>query len=250
MVEEKTAERRRRAKVTNPPEVDESELSRHVRYGKNMTTTTSQSDVVSRIGVMADSHGQVGAIAAALGVFRSRGCQRIYHLGDVCDSVHPETADACVRLLAESGVVAIKGNNDHTIVANLQGNAHTGISVKTARFLRQLPLREEYETAVFVHSLPFVNELGLASMLGVMGNNECRQFFETHPHKILFRGHSHSPELRWAGGGKIHMRKLEAGDVVDLEGRLPCMVTCGALTRGLCMIWRTDRNSVEIISLR
>lgn len=215
-----------------------------------MTTINSQSNSVSRIGVMADSHGQVGAIAAALNVFLSRGCQRIYHLGDVCDSVHPETADACVRPLVESGVLAIKGNNDHTIVANLQGNDQTGISVKTASFLRQLPLREEYEKAVFVHSLPFVDELGLASMLGVMGDNECRQFFETNPRGILFRGHSHSPELRWAGSGKIRMRKLEAGDIVDLENRLPCVVTCGALTRGLCMIWRTDRNSVEIISLR
>jgi len=42
------------------------------------------------------------------------GCSRtwivgpIYHLGDVCDSTHPETTEACLGLLRDPGVIIIK----------------------------------------------------------------------------------------------------------------------------------------------
>jgi predicted phosphodiesterase len=50
------------------------------------------------IGTMADSHGQAAAIRNALAVFADAGCRLVYHLGDVCDSTRPETANACMRL--------------------------------------------------------------------------------------------------------------------------------------------------------
>jgi len=57
---------------------------------------------------MADSHGQPETIAAALGVFTNIDCRPIYHLGDVCDSTHPETAEACLGPLRDFGVIIIK----------------------------------------------------------------------------------------------------------------------------------------------
>jgi predicted phosphodiesterase len=76
------------------------------------------------IGIMADSHGQPGVITAALELFQREGCRLIYHLGDICDSDHPETADSCAEILRASNVTAIKGNNDHAISGN-----HTGEKV-------------------------------------------------------------------------------------------------------------------------
>jgi hypothetical protein len=60
------------------------------------------------IGIMADSHGQPETIAAALGVFTDMDCRLIYHLGDVCDSTHPETAEACLGPLRDPRVITIK----------------------------------------------------------------------------------------------------------------------------------------------
>jgi predicted phosphodiesterase len=64
------------------------------------------------IGIMADSHGKSETIEAAIELLKNRKCDRIYHLGDVCDSAHPETAHTCVHPLQINNVVTIKGNND------------------------------------------------------------------------------------------------------------------------------------------
>ena len=73
------------------------------------------------IGIMADSHGQADTIRDALAVFAKAGCHPIYHLWDVCDSIHPETANACMRFLQGRQVKTIKGNNDQVIVTNHSG---------------------------------------------------------------------------------------------------------------------------------
>ena len=97
------------------------------------------------IGIMADSHGQAETIAAALGVLKSIDCRSIYHLGDVCDSTHPETAEACLGLLRDLRVIIIK---------------------------------------------------------------------------------------------------------FELTEKIPLVVTCGALTRGLCMVWSPEENVIECLSFR
>ena len=65
---------------------------------------------------MADSHGSPEAIKAGIIFLKNRNCHLIYHLGDICDSHRPETANECVRLLKENEILAIKGNNDYAIL--------------------------------------------------------------------------------------------------------------------------------------
>ena len=194
---------------------------------------------------MADSHGRAETIVTAIAFLSDMDCRPIYHLGDICDSLHPETAEACLRPLWESKVTAIKGNNDHAIVANQVGLDQGSVPQKALAFLSALPLTIQYGNAIFTHSLPFEDELGLASMIGAMGKNEAGLFFETSPQGLLFRGHSHTPEIIWREGRRILSRILSAGEKVGLGDRLPCVVTCGALTRGLCMVWRPEENIIE-----
>ena len=198
-----------------------------------------------KVGIMADSHGQPETIIAAIAFLSAMDCRPIYHLGDICDSVHPETAEACVRPLRESMVTAIKGNNDHAIVVNQVGLGQEAVPKKALSFLRNLPLMTQYKNAIFAHSLPFERELGLASMIGAMGQNEASLFFKASPQGLLFRGHSHTPEIIRLKGRRILSQTLSVGEKVGLEGRLPCVVTCGALTRGLCMVWRPVENIIE-----
>jgi predicted phosphodiesterase len=202
------------------------------------------------IGIMADSHGQSESIAAALGVFTDMDCRTIFHLGDVCDSTHPESAEACLGALRDPRVTIIKGNNDQAIVANYFGREGPPVSPEVLQYLRELPPVKYHLNAIFAHSLPFVREMGLSSMIGDMGDRETRRFFREFPDHVIFRGHSHSPEIVWLRGQQIVRRSLVTGEKFELAEKIPCVVTCGALTRGLCMIWNPEENVIEGLSIR
>jgi predicted phosphodiesterase len=198
-----------------------------------------------RIGIMADSHGCQAAIAGALGFFMQQACDCIYHLGDICDSFHPETADECVDMLQQNHVVAIKGNNDHALVVNHEGLEGSGVKPHTIDYLKQLPLVLYFQDAIITHALPFVKERGLSCMIGTLGPHEQSYFFQNHPHNILIRGHQHFPEIAWRQNHKVNTQKIVPGKQIRLGNRIPCIVTCGALDNGLCMIWKPDKKLIS-----
>ncbi|MBU1399007.1 MAG: metallophosphoesterase family protein [Pseudomonadota bacterium] len=194
------------------------------------------------IGIMADSHGMSDTITGAVGLFRRENCHLIYHLGDICDSAYPETADSCTGILLANNVIAVKGNNDHAISANHPGGK---ISKETIVYLSALPLVAEHGEALLTHSLPFAEMLGLSCMIREMGKNEAALFFKKHPGKILFRGHGHSPEIISNESGEMIFRSMFPGEKTELVGRLPCIITCGSLAAGYCMIWKPGEKSVK-----
>jgi len=202
------------------------------------------------IGIMADSHGQPETITAALGMLTDIDCRPIYHLGDVCDSTHPETAEACLGRLRDPRVIIIKGNNDQALVANHIGQARPPVSPENLQCLRNLPLVKYHLNAIFAHSLPFVRELGLASMIGNLGDPEAHRVFKEFPDRVIFRGHGHSPEIVWLQGQQITSRSISTGEKFELTAKIPCVVTCGALTRGLCMAWDPEENVIKCLSFR
>ena len=199
---------------------------------------------------MADSHGQPETITAALGMLTDIDCRTIYHLGDVCDSTHPETADACLGRLRDPRVIMIKGNNDQALVANHIGQARPPVSPENLQCLRNLPLVKYHLNAIFAHSLPFVRELGLASTIGNLGDPEAHRVFKEFPDRVIFRGHGHSSEIVWLQGQQITSRSISTGEKFELTAKIPCVVTCGALTRGLCMAWDPEENVIKCLSFR
>lgn len=175
----------------------------------------------ANIGIMADSHGRPQTIIDALIFFKERGCEALYHLGDICDSAHPETADHCVGLLRENNILGIKGNNDHQVIVNHQGRQNAHPASKTIEYLEHLPMTVERGDALMAHSLPFVKERGLSCMVGVLGPDEAALFFQTYPHKMLLRGHSHYPEDPAAAKAHPGKRKDTAGRYHPDGGRDP-----------------------------
>ena len=85
---------------------------------------------------------------------------------------------------------------------------------------------------------------------GAMGTMEIRRYCREFPRQILFRGHSHSPEIAWMEGHRVKVESLTPGARLDLAKRIPCVVTCGALTRGLCMVWDPNENFIKSLSFR
>ena len=201
-----------------------------------MRTEVSPADT-RLVGFMADSHGHTDTVAAALAVFSAQGCDAVYHLGDICDSDHPETAEACVRQLQSAGVTALKGNNDHVVVANQAGRTTPGVPGPICRYLAALPLRIMIPGAVLAHSLPFDRELGLSCTMGRLDDDAVRRFVAAFPGRILFRGHSHEPEAVCDGPGGPKRVRLSQGDILDLNDMRVRALCCGALTRSFCMVW-------------
>ena len=197
------------------------------------------------IGLISDSHGQPKRLASGLAYLKDQGCDTLYHLGDICDSLHPETADACVGLLRDFQVRCVKGNNDHSIVINYADRESTSIRIETLDYLRQLPLVSRLEGSLMAHSLPFEKELGLACMVGAMTHDYARIFFRSFGECILFRGHSHSPEITWQDcENRVVSGSIPLEQTITITERIPCIVTCGALDHSLCLLWSTKDNSV------
>lgn len=196
------------------------------------------------IGIMADSHGRSQSLARALFFFKEHGCETLYHLGDICDSAHPETADRCVDLLRESNAFGIKGNNDHQVVVNHEGRQPAQPASTTIEYLQHLPMAIELGNIVMAHSLPFIKERGLSSMVGAMGPNEAGLFFETYPGRVLLRGHSHHPEILRHRKHRLVTDKIAPGKALQLEEITPCIITCGALDQGFLMMWKPDKQTL------
>lgn len=95
------------------------------------------------------------------------------------------------------------------------------------------------------HSLPFEKELGLACMVGAMTHDYARIFLRSFGDCILFRGHSHSPEIIWQDcDGRVASDNIPLEQTIVITERLPCIVTCGALDHNLCLLWSTANSSV------
>jgi len=209
-----------------------------------MKLTTVNQNSTHKIGLMADSHGRSQTLTRALTFFRDNHCETIYHLGDICDSVHPETADDCVSLLRENMVLGIKGNNDHQVVVNHDGRQPTRLAATTIEYLKNLPMTIKLGNIVMTHSLPFIQERGLSCMVGVLGHSEAALFFQTYPHKFLFRGHSHRPEILRKQKHTFVSGKILPGETIQLADKKPCIVTCGALDEGFLIIWEPGMQTI------
>jgi predicted phosphodiesterase len=201
-------------------------------------------------GIIADSHGKFEKLAKAIKFLRDNDCKKIFHLGDICDSFQPGTCNQCIEALKKENVIAVKGNNDHVLEINQMDYNESLVSRSSISYLQALPPVFEYKNAIFAHSLPFFKELGISCITKVMGKAEINKFFSEPHNKILFRGHNHDPEIIWIEEKIIKSEKLLTGQKISLDNRLPCIVTCGALTRGLCLIWNIRENELKSLSFK
>ena len=67
-------------------------------------------------------------------------------------------------------------------------------------------------------------------MVGVLGPDEAALFFQTYPHKVLLRGHSHYPEILRQRKHTLASEKILPGDTIQ-------MVDDDPLHRYLRRVW-------------
>ena len=203
-----------------------------------------------KMGIISDSHGKPDSINNAITHLKNNKCDGIIHLGDICDTLFPETCDDCIQILEDNGVVAVKGNNDHMLQMNQIGNLQSPVSNKSIAYLKNLSPVIEWENVFFAHSLPYYDEMGISCITRGLGKQEMCKFFSIPGENILFRGHGHTPEIIWEKEGLFYREVFCTNQTIELKPYLPCIVTCGALTRELCMIWDIDNQKLTSLSIK
>lgn len=199
----------------------------------------------NRIGIMADSHGDPALLQAAIAVFSSLRCTRYVHLGDIVDTARPETAEACLLSLKKLGILAIRGNNEHTLLLNQS----SGIDRRAFAAIRKMPLVRRIESALLAHSLPFETAMGPRCMYEDLNTDHLGHFFRSYTGMQLFRGHSHQPEVIRPSGAALHREKCLPGCPIPLPPRQSAVITCGALAEGICLVWDRQQETIEFIPL-
>ena len=204
------------------------------------------SDVKSRrIGLMADSHGNLKATKRAIEVLREQGAQSLIHLGDFFDSLQNDPLSSLISLLKDNGVLAVKGNNDHQIEKLLKDNSYEESAEREGvlSFIEDLPMTMVMKDLCFAHSLPFDVLRSFYEPIDTGSAKRARGIFKNTPYRILFCGHSHIPVFfRWKDG-HASRETIMPGQALSIEQDERYIMIVGAVYGGECALY--DRGSME-----
>ncbi len=203
-----------------------------------------------RIGLIADSHGNLEATAEAIHLLKWRGADMLVHLGDFCDSVHHDRTAVMINLLQENGVLAVKGNND-SLVENMLADARRepdAEEVQMLAFLRELPIVRAQGDIRFAHSLPFDMLRAFYTPIDTGDTRRAEELFNaSEEFRILFCGHSHIPILFRKWEGLVTREAVPAGLPTALERAGRYIVVVGAAAEGECALYDDETGLYERI---
>jgi hypothetical protein len=200
-----------------------------------------------RIGIIADSHGNLEATAAAIRLLRERGACLLVHLGDFCDSVRHDSAPVMIDLLIQNDVLAVKGNNDF-LVENRLADARRqpdAEGVKVLAFLRDAPVVRTRDDIRFAHSLPFDTLRAFYEPIDTGNTRRAEELFNEADFRILFCGHSHLPILFRKANGRVAREAVPAGRLLELERTARYIFVAGAASDGECALYDEEAGTYE-----
>ncbi|MEA3223725.1 MAG: metallophosphoesterase family protein [Thermodesulfobacteriota bacterium] len=189
-----------------------------------------------KIGLIADSHSKNSLMLTAIHTLRAMGASTFIHLGDICDSLMPENLDEAVEILNRYKVKAILGNNEYMLISEYLLNHADGLKEATISFLKELPYTIVAGEICFTHSLPFdwpaATRRPIKEYLPVLMESN-----RPHPHRIIFRGHSHSPSVIEIEDGCMEELTLDPGEKITLYKERIYVITVGAVENGACALF-------------
>lgn len=204
-----------------------------------------------RIGIIADSHGNLEATAEAIRLLKGRGAGILVHLGDFCDSVRHDRAAAMIDLLIQNDVLAVKGNNDF-LVENMLADARRlpdAEGVKVLAFLRDAPVVRTRGDIRFAHSLPFDTLRAFYEPIDTGNTRRAEELFDEADFRILFCGHSHLPILFRKSEGRVTREPVPAEQPMTLERTGRYIFVVGAAADGECALFDPATGLYERIRI-
>ena len=154
-----------------------------------------------RVGIVADVHGNLPALDAALAALRAAGVDHLVCPGDLVGyGPHP---NECVEVLADAGALCVAGNHDLIALGRLPATRCVPVARRTLEwtasvltpearaFLEALPPRAALGPLVIAHgSLDDPEEQVRSAQVG----GQLRALERDHPAaRLLVLGHTHEP---------------------------------------------------------
>jgi predicted phosphodiesterase len=188
-----------------------------------------------RFGILADVHGNLPALLAAVARLRAEGVERFLCAGDLVG--YGPFPDECIEVISGLDAVCVAGNHDLIALGRLsddQCNALARHSLAWTRerlapasreFLGALPLRVNVDGVVMAHgSLDDVRHYVRE------GADAARQLATVAARwpaaRVLVLGHTHIARA-WAPGGRP--LDMTAGSATSLSGDAPVLLNPGAV---------------------
>jgi len=200
-----------------------------------------------RIGIIADSHGNREATAAAILLLRERGAGLLVHLGDFCDSVRHDRAAAMIDLLIQNTVLAVKGNNDFLVENMLADDRRPpdAEGFKVLEYLRDVPVIRVRGDIRFAHSLPFDTLRAFYEPIDTGNTRRAEELFAEADFRILFCGHSHLPILFRKSDGRVTRETVPAERPIALRDSERYILVAGAAADGECALYDGEAGTYE-----
>jgi predicted phosphodiesterase len=200
-----------------------------------------------RIGVLADSHGNIEATEEAIRLLKGRGAGALIHLGDFCDSIRHDRAAAMIDLLQQNGVIAVKGNNDFLVENRLADTRRPPDQerVKILALLRETPVVRTRGDVRFAHSLPFDTLRAFYEPIDTGNTRRAEKLFDEADFRILFCGHSHLPILFRRSDGRVTREAIPAEKPMTLEREERYIFVVGAAADGECALYDEEAGTYE-----
>jgi predicted phosphodiesterase len=158
-----------------------------------------------RIGVIADSHGNIASMTDCIQRLTDRRADTIIHLGDIFDSEIHHNLMNIVDVITDNNILAVKGNNDYQIEKSLENGHPMDLDPsdrqRIRQFLHSLALYFTSGNVCFAHSRPFDSIRAFYEPIDTGSTEQAARIFRHTDHHLLFCGHSHLPMLfRWRAG--------------------------------------------------
>lgn len=183
-----------------------------------------------RLGLLADIHGNLPALEAALAFLEEAGVSRILVLGDVVGyGPHPEE---CVRLLrSRTDLLAIRGNHDNAVVTGEISGGTTSLanwswtwtrerlSDASRAWLSALPCWHAEDDWLAVHGAP-VDAAYFNAYVYRMSYEDNLDNLQQRGIRLCFHGHTHLQQLYGRQRGSDGLWQEPAGNLAALEHAL------------------------------
>jgi predicted phosphodiesterase len=191
------------------------------------------------IGLLADTHSNNVLLKKAIDKLRELGAEKIIHLGDICDSLMPQALDEAVQIMKDNHVRAVIGNNDYIVIAD---NLTDGLSDETVSYMKALPYTITSGDITFTHSSPF--EWPAATRRPI---NEFIPSLHPEKHRLIFRGHSHTPSIVEIKNRAAHKIKIPDSKMVEIGKDSPYIITVGAVENNSIAIFDAQNLIIRFL---
>jgi predicted phosphodiesterase len=207
-----------------------------------------------RIGLIADSHGNLTAMQACIQLLQeNRGVRDFIHLGDLFDSLQRSHIDEMIQALIRLNLSMVRGNNDFHIQNMLASGASMQLPdndrPRILSFLESLPMKIVYPDICFTHSLPFDSIRSLYEPVDNGTTIRAKQIFQQTPYHLICCGHSHTPVLFRFRAGVVTRECINLKEAIFLDPGERYIIVVGASENGECGVLDCSQKTYERICL-